>query len=511
MEVADENDDDNAVAFAPPAFTPLEVKALMKKPSRSSGNFFWMRVATDEKALIERWRRKLTISGAFDGDANADVDADADAVTSVVGGDGTHDDGMVTDDIPAAQVSSMFFLDEVEVTEKLHELERVRDENVRLEAEVRTHSEALAEVENEVTALTAAVGAHRAREVELDGAVVQLRAEKAELEAALREARAQHEAQRSGAEEALRTAESEWRAAAGAVQNAVAEREAAARAEHAQELLTTRAALDAALQREGVLRARVEDLEALLRNAMAWQEEAKRREEGLREELREACSVHGKPPPLPRKLRPCNTALFDVLFPDQDALGLVIVPHELQCSHVVSGLSGGPITPTKLRPLGDNQIVDCAMVTSSSVATCLQHGDVLLSINGSLLVSQRIDELHGENRGEVHFSAVMDAVAHAARPRRLRFLRLSRDAEIDVAALPAKDVYGQCSSRTVKEKEAVLLFDSDLAATHHVEHYEYTISNSENSPVKVPPHSPRPTTPSFPLSDSFSALVPPLL
>lgn len=482
-------------------YTAEDAAALLeKKASRSAGNFFWMRVASDEKALIERRRQKLLVSSSTVADTDFDADFDADISGQVQVEHGC-DTGAAVDDIPVAQQSSLF-LDEEQVTEKLQELEAVRAENTRLEAEVRSHEGILIDVENELKALNAIVTFHKSREVELEGAMQQMQAAKVELEAALCDSRAQGEAQRRAADETFRTAQKEWQSTAASAASATQE---AALNQHAQEL-------DEALQRESVLRALVIDLEAQLRDAMEWQGAAKRREEGLRQQLRAASTVASAQAavlPLQRKLRQSNTVLLDVVFPDQQALGLVIVPHELQCSRVTSADSGGPVTPTKtlsaLRPLGEDPIIDCCMVTSSSVAACLQHGDVLLAINGLPLVSQRIDELHGEERGVEHFNAVMDAVAHASRPRRLRFLRLARDMDVAVAALPAKDAYGSgSSSRTVSEKESLLLFDGDQAAMHHVEHYEYTISNAQAV-------SSLSRSSSFPHLDSISTLAPPQL
>ena len=107
-----------------------------------------------------------------------------------------------------------------------------------------------------------------------------------------------------------------------------------------------------------------------------------------------------------------TSTLFDVIFPDQASLGLVIVPHELQYDPigniVIGNGSRSPTTalPTSLRPLGEEPIIDCCMVTSSSVAHCILPGDVLLSVNGERLVSNRIDELHTEKHPETHFNKV---------------------------------------------------------------------------------------------------------
>ena len=429
--------------YAPPAFTEEELQRLVEaevtrrlieqdelaaelelhdKTRSGDGNFYWMRVEESEKRMIERMRRSQRII--------------RERGNSIVCDDESGRETGLVDDIPDAMAG----IDEKDVAEKLHQLESMKEANEAMRTHIITESELKAELEQELEKREDALAVKELRETEW------LKEQSLTQE---REVKFQHDL--AVMREAL---------------EAGIQREADARTE----LQFHRESLSAALQRENDIRTASDHKDAALtsqlHDATKMRREAEVREATLQRQLQDALdalaeakrikessdgtiaatssvSLSSRPSSLKRELstaatllnvalptaaaissvsstsRPSSlqrppgtvTTLFDVVFPDQASLGLVIVPHELQydpVGNIGMGIGSSPskALPTSLRPLGEEPIIDCCMVTSSSVAHCVLPGDILLSVNGERLVSNRIDELHTEKHHELHFNKV---------------------------------------------------------------------------------------------------------
>ena len=106
----------------------------------------------------------------------------------------------------------------------------------------------------------------------------------------------------------------------------------------------------------------------------------------------------------------CGTQLFTITFPDspaQPALGLTIYPFKAQILRV---------------EVGEQRILDCNVVTASLLTSQVQRGDLIIQVNGQPLVDHRRAVTHGSNEDALH-QMLMFAVAHAAKPRTLMFMR----------------------------------------------------------------------------------------
>lgn len=456
---------------------------------RSSG-FYWFRVDESEKRLIELRRRRLLGDG-FDDEHLVNC-----STATLMG---HHSDEV--DDIPEALTGSSNPIHEKEVGEKLQQLEGIQEAmRAHISAEAAAKAELVAELEMHrgvqaigerlVTELQAALQLSEQREAEVQANVTGLREA---LEVSMNR-EASYRADLDGTKVQLdshREEEERHRLHSGlreALEASIGREQ-----ELDSDLETHREALRAALQRETEMRTELDEKDVLIRDAAEWRAAAEQREAVLQKLLKEAqqaCLEATKshdvkdiasPGSLLKFRLPSSTMLVDVVFPSQSSLGLVIVPHELFYDRMVVATGASP-SKGLLRPLGEEPIVDCCMVTSSVIAHCVIAGDVLLSINGISLVCSRIEELHSENYSEEHFNKVMEIVGKASRPRRLRFLRLAHRGQENKSPATMKDarvIIG--ANRFLNEKEISIIFD-ERAAVQHTDAYEYTITTGIDNP-----------------------------
>ena len=434
--------------YAPPAFTEEELQRLVEaevtrrlieqdelaaelelhdKTRSGDGNFYWMRVEESEKRMIERMRRSQRIIRER---GNSIVCEDGSSIVSEGGRETT---GLV-DDIPDAMAG----IDEKDVAAKLHQLESMKEANEAMRAHIVAESEIKAELEQELEKREEALAAKELRETEWlkEQALIQEREVKLQRDLA-----SMREALESGIQrEADARMDSQFHreSLSAALQR---ENELKTAWDNKNALLT--AQLQDATELYIAVELREAKLQRQLQEALDALAEAKRikessngtvaatssvpttsRPSSIKRELGTSTTLFDAmlPSSVPSTSRPSSiqrlpgtaSTLFDVVFPDQASLGLVIVPHELQYDPVGNigiGIGNGSTSPSKalsttLRPLGEEPIIDCCMVTSSSVAHCILPGDVLLSVNGERLVGNRIDELHTEKHSELHFNKV---------------------------------------------------------------------------------------------------------
>ena len=101
--------------------------------------------------------------------------------------------------------------------------------------------------------------------------------------------------------------------------------------------------------------------------------------------------------------------LFTVTFPDseeQPALGLTIYPFKAQI----------------LRENNEIHKLDANVITASLTTSQVHRGDLIVQVNGRALVDRRWAVTAGHDEDTLH-QMLMSAVAHAAKPRTILFLR----------------------------------------------------------------------------------------